>query len=170
MLAESSRALTRFAFALVLLFTVTGHSLAAGDQGIVQLTAFAELEEVQVDADGARRVEFLPAEKVVPGDVVLYRTRYLNRGGDAAEQVVIRNPIPEHMVYVMGSAFGELAQVDFSVDGGESFAAPELLRVPDGEGGQRAAAAADFTDIRWILERGLAPGEDGQVGFRAQLQ
>ncbi|MCB1162263.1 MAG: hypothetical protein R3C71_13260 [Candidatus Krumholzibacteriia bacterium] len=136
----------------------------------VTLEAAVEREVVRVDAQGIARQQRVPAEKAVPGELLFYRTRYANAGMSPAEDVIIHNPIPAHMVYMPGSAYGEIAQVEFSVDGGKTFAAPELLRVPDGEGGLRAARAEDYTDIRWTLVRGIAPGEDGQVGFSARLQ
>jgi hypothetical protein len=56
------------------------------------------------------------------------------------------------------------------VDGGKSFAAKESLKVRGEDGAMRAALPADFTHIRWQLEKPLAPGEVRAVSFRARVE
>jgi uncharacterized repeat protein (TIGR01451 family) len=107
---------------------------------------------------------------VVPGDQVIYTISCANHGTEAAENVLITNPIPEHMRYVPRTAETEGAAVLFSVDGGNTYGAPEDLVVDDGHGGPRRALAADYTHIRWSIAKPLAPDEITRVAFRAILE
>ena len=58
--------------------------------------------------------------------------------------------------------------IEFSVDGGVSYAAAEDLTV-DKDGQSRAATAEDYTHIRFVMQDDLAAGAQGIARFRAQL-
>jgi len=87
-----------------------------------------------------------------------------------AGNVTIMNPVPEHMAYVDKSAEGTGARIDYSIDGGKTYAAPDKLKVTDGQGKVRPALAQDYTHIRWVLIAPLAPGGTGGVSFKARLK
>jgi hypothetical protein len=55
----------------------------------------------------------------------------------------------------------------FSVDGGRTFGQPNELTVPAADGSRRAAAAEDYTHIRWRLKTPLPAGATGFARFRA---
>lgn len=157
----------------VLTFVGTAVALADGAAGLqspVQLESRAEIETVVENADGSVTVQREPAAKVVPGNEVFYTMRYRNGGGDQAEDVVITNPIPEHMVLMRTGALAPGQRLVFSVDGGRVFDDLAKLRVTDSTGRSRPATAADCTHLRWVFERALEPGETGAVGYVAQLQ
>ncbi len=134
----------------------------------VALNSVAEVEILVSDADGVEHSKRVPAERVVPGDTVIYSTVFSNNGEDSAEGLVINNPIPEHMSFLAGSAFGP-AEIVFSIDGGDRFDRPEGLWLADTSGAKRQARPDEYTHIRWTLNDPLAPGQSGQVGFSAQL-
>ncbi len=140
--------------------------LAAG--GTVELVAVVEREVATVGADGQERTQRVEAKKVVPGEEVIFTTQYANVGDDVAEDLVISNPIPEHVRFKAGSAFGDGALVTYSVDGGKTFDVPERLTVTD-RGVERPATVADYTHVRWVVGPALEPGASGFVGFRAVL-
>ena len=131
----------------------------------------------KVDATGSTRsltcvfdVQLrITAERVIPGEEVIYTISAQNEGADPAENVVITDPIPEHMTYVAGSAAGMSTEVRFSIDDGESWDTADALRVIDAQGVARRASAEDYTHIQWTFTRSLEPGEDGTVHFRATL-
>lgn len=152
----------------VLMFGATAPAVADG--GGVELESLAEVEVVVENHDGTVTVKREPANKVVPGDEVVYTMRYRNRGGDPAEDVVITNPIPEHMVLMRTEALAPGQKLVFSVDGGQVFDALATLQVTESTGRMRPATAADCTHLRWVFEHPLAPGETGEVGYVAQLQ
>lgn len=147
-------------------------SLAAGaiaqESGHLNVRTVVQKEEVTIDDDGNRRTRLVDATKVVPGDEVVYTVSFSNVSDEPAENVVITNPLPAELSYVDGSAFGPGADVQFSVDGGVTFAAPRDLEVSE-DGVARAATADDFTHIRWVMGEQIAPGAQGIAQFRARL-
>lgn len=137
----------------------------------VTVTSSAEVEIVQKTADGKTVVKRIDATvaKVTPGDVVLFTNRYRNTGTKPAADVIVVNPVPEHMTYVDLSAEGKGTRVEFSIDGGKNYAAPEKLSVTDKEGRVRPALPKDYTHIRWTVTAPLAPGAGGMVTFKARV-
>lgn len=136
----------------------------------LQLTMVSEKEITVVNERGQKETRRVEPSLVVPGDEVIYTVRYRNEAAQAADNVVITNPIPEHMTYSDSSARGGDTQITYSIDGGKSFDAPERLRVPDGKGGLRPATAADYTHIRWGFKSPVPAGAEGAVSYRARLQ
>ena len=155
-----------------LFFAVTCAVLSTGvnaqDTGHIDIKTVVQKEAVSIDDTGERTTELVTAETVVPGDEVVYTVSFSNVSDAPAENVVITNPLPEQLTYVGGSAFGPGADVQFSVDGGESFAAADELSVTE-DGFDRPARNEDFTHIRWVMNSDIAPGEHGMAQFRARL-
>jgi uncharacterized repeat protein (TIGR01451 family) len=110
------------------------------------------------------------AGKVVPGDEVIYTITFANRGTEPAADVVITNPVPEHMIFTRVEETPRGAVVSMSADGGSRYDAPRNLTVTDAKGQTRPAQESDFTHVRWTFRNPLEPGEAGSVSFRAQLQ
>lgn len=154
--------------ALLLLVPVAA---VAQQKGGIELKSAAEVEVVQKDPNGVQVTRRVEAEKanVLPGDTVIFTVGYVNRGEEAATNVVIGNPVPQHMVYVDKSAQGAGARIEFSVDGGKSFAPLEQLTIKNASGLERPARAEDVTNVRWILAR-LEKGGTGSVSFRAKVK
>jgi len=107
------------------------------------------------------------AERVVPGDVLIYTVEVRNVGQYAVESAVVVQPVPNHMMYLAGSAVGPGVDVDFSVDGGRSFDKPENLKSLSAAA---RATAAEYTHIRWRLRNRLKPDSIAYVRFRAQVK
>jgi uncharacterized repeat protein (TIGR01451 family) len=120
--------------------------------------------------DGTQETKRTQAERVVPGDEVIYTIRYQNVGKDPAEAVAITNPVPDHMEFrrVLDEV-PEHAELTFSIDGGATFDVPAELVVTTDEG-PRPALPEEYTHVRWTLREPLPPGAVGQVSFRARLQ
>ena len=133
------------------------------------IKAIAEVESRSVEA-GREVVKLIPADRVVPGDRVIYTLEVRNTGATAVEVPIITNPIPEHMRYVADSALGPGALVSYSIDGGRSFERAENLKVPGIDGQLRPAVAADYTDIRWQLKNSLKAHSVVFVRFRALVK
>lgn len=138
--------------------------------GKVNLTASAEKEVQVTNAKGEKELKRVEAKKALPGDVVIYTVTYANTGKEVAENIFVTNPVPEHMVYVEGSATGKNALVTYSVDGGKTFAEPDKLKVRKADGMERLAATPDYTHIRWTFKKSVQPGATGSVSFRAKLK
>ena len=142
----------------------------ANSSNAIQLTSVVELEVVSKDEQGNEIVKRIPAEKVTPGSEVIYTTRFKHNGSQAAEDIVISNPIPEHTVYKVNSATGKGTDILYSVDNGQSFHHQDKLAVVENDGSTRAAEAKDYTDIRWTYRGQLQPGDEGAVEFRVVLK
>jgi uncharacterized repeat protein (TIGR01451 family) len=135
----------------------------------LEIKSIAEVESPVAQsksARGSRGVELVAADRVVPGDRVIYTLEVRNGGATPIDAPGFTYAIPEHMRYVADSAVGPGAEVSYSVDGGRSFARPEDLKVKGPDGKLRAAAAADYTDIRWQLKNSLKANSVAFVRFR----
>jgi uncharacterized repeat protein (TIGR01451 family) len=154
----------------MILISTGMHPAWSQEKGAVELKAVAEMEVEVINDDGQKEIQRVPAQKVVPGDVVIYTIYYTNNGAEAAENFVITNPVPEHMVYLASSAEGENSEITYSVDRGNSYDLPGNLTITDSRGKQTAAKVSDYTHIRWSINEPVAPDETGFVNFRAQLE
>lgn len=135
--------------------------------------AFADLvaaqrveKEVLVRAaDGTEKIERRPADRVKPGQQVIYTLSYENPSSSPAGDVVLIMPVPRETTYVEGSVTGPGASVTFSADGGETYVARGRLVVTE-DGRERAATNGDITHVKWTLAGALAPKGRGEVSFR----
>lgn len=156
-------------FILVLLVFLSGSALAQ-DAALVSLRSEVLREVEEINEKGEKEIRLVPAPSAMPGEVLIFRIVYTNEGVEAADNVQLTNPVPEHMVYEGGSAKGEGATVTFSVDDGLTFDVPAALTVVDENGKTRPAEAADYTHIRWKIDEPVPSGREGTVSFRARLK
>jgi len=158
---------------IIIMFSVLciiGSPVWAVGKSSIALTSVAELEKEAFNEEGMKVLKRVPAAKVIPGDEVIYTISYTNPGKENADNVLITNPIPEHMLYQKGSASGTGTSITFSVDGGKTYDLPEKLTVVNAEGKKVPAKPSDFTHIRWTLNQSVKPGEKGQVAYKALLE
>lgn len=127
---------------------------------------FELVSDVKVDkvtmADGKEVHALVEPAVVVPGDRLVFSTRYRNNGAVKAENIVVTNPIKPGIALAADGS----NDLVVSVDGGKSWGKLALLKVADGQGGQRAAQATDVTHVRWVLAS-VAPGASGTLSFNA---
>ena len=136
-------------------------------KGCIALKSTAEVEQEVVDAKGEKTKQLVPVQKVVPGKEVIWTITANNVCKQPSDNVTINNPVPEHMSYVAGSAFGAGSTISYSVDG-SAFGAPEELTVTE-NGAKRKARADEYRDIRWVFKSPLQPGASAIARFRAVL-
>ena len=151
-----------------------GLSLAAGALGqslpnAISVGVIAEVE-TRVSVNGRELTKLVPADRLTPGDEVIYTLEIRNTGAAAFRTLAVPFAIPEHMRYVADSAVGPGADVSYSVDGGRTFAWPDDLTVAGPQGGLRAASAADYTHILWRLKHGLKGHAVAFAHFRAVVK
>ncbi|MCP5091318.1 MAG: DUF11 domain-containing protein [Gammaproteobacteria bacterium] len=152
----------------VILITFAAVAVAQ-EQGHLDVQTTVQKEEVTINEAGESQKRLVTADVVVPGETVFYTITFMNVSAEPADNVVITNPIAEDLMYVDGSAFGPGMDIQFSVDGGATFAAAnELTVVEDGE--VRDAIAADFTHVRWVMQNDLDVGAQGTARFAAILE
>lgn len=157
---------------MIILLLPLSAGAQAQEKGSIELKSVSEVEVVTTNAAGRKEVKRVDTGKaaIVPGDTVVFTTVYRNIGAKPAEKVVITNPVPEHTLYLDKSAGGKGAAIDFSADGGRSYAAPDKLTAKDAQGKVRKAVAADYTHIRWSLTKPVPPGGKGSVSFKAKIK
>lgn len=119
----------------------------------IQLKLKAEKEVKMTNADGITVRSVVPADKVLPGETVVYTITYLNSGAKDASDVVIHNPIPKEMIYLDGSAEGDGTEIQFSVDGGKTYKPAGELTTALADGTSRPAEPREYNAIRWTLLR-----------------
>jgi uncharacterized repeat protein (TIGR01451 family) len=135
----------------------------------LQVRAIAEVESKSVEA-GRAVVKLIPADRVVPGDRVIYTLEARNTGATALDTPIVTYAVPDHMRYIANSAVGPGAEVRFSIDGGHSFDRAENLKMNGPDGRPRAAVGADITHIRWRLKNSLQANSVAFVRFRALVE
>lgn len=133
------------------------------------IRSIAEVESRSIEA-GREVVKLIPADRVVPGDRVIYTLEVRNTGATALDAPTVTNPVPEHMRYIADSAVGPGAEVSYSVDGGHNFERAPNLKVLGFDGRPRPAIAADYTHIRWQLKNSLKANSVAFVRFRALVE
>ena len=106
----------------------------------------------------------VPAKRLAQGQVVYYTLRITNPPPVFANKVQVSQMIPANTTYVPGSAAGPGADVEFSIDGGQTYAPAADLKLEDGV---TRASPERYTHIRWRLRNPLAPGATALARFRA---
>ena len=135
----------------------------------IAVRVIAEVE-AHVTDHGRTFNRLIPADKVVPGDSVIYTVEVHNAGRNSVDSPTVTQPVPAHMVYLADSAVGPGADVAYSVDGGLSFDAADNLKIAGANGAVRVATAADYTHIRWQLKSLLKADSTAFVRFRARVK
>jgi uncharacterized repeat protein (TIGR01451 family) len=155
--------------AAVLPLLLAGVAAAQTPTGPLEIRAVAEVESKTMNG-GRQAVKLIPADRVVPGDRVLYTLEVRNAGATALDAPIVIQLVPEHMRYVADTAVGPGADVTYSVDGGHTFERAENLKVTGSDGNPRLAVAADYTHIRWQLKKSLKVNSMAFVRFRALVK
>jgi uncharacterized repeat protein (TIGR01451 family) len=113
------------------------------------------------------------ASTINSGETIFYTLSYVNSGDEAATNAVLDDPIPKGTAYIDGSAFGNDAEITFSIDGGKTFKKPSLLtyeiKAPNGHMEKRVASSEEYTHIRWTVNVVPAKGS-GHVGFQVRVK
>jgi uncharacterized repeat protein (TIGR01451 family) len=168
------------ALALMALVSVAPMAgLAQDDDGpsVATVTGSGPLEtaidvqrlEVREGRHGEEVRRWVPATRLNAGDEVHYTVRVRNPGKAAVESIVVTKRLPFGVHYLRGSAAGPAAEVQFSLDGGKTFATAEQLSKSEGGGkpGARKALESEYTHVRWVLSRPLGPSSTALLRFRA---
>lgn len=152
-------------FLILVLVSMTTLATAAWATEAVELRTQL-VAEVRESAGTQERPTFrmVPATRLSQGQVVYYTVRITNPTPVFANKVQVSQQIPANTTYQVGSASGPGTEVEFSVDGGETFAAAGDLKLPDGV---TRAPPERYTHIRWRLRNPLAPGATALARFRA---
>jgi uncharacterized repeat protein (TIGR01451 family) len=158
------------AITLLFLASMIPAAAAAEDGALVKLKSEVLKETQIVNEQGEKETLFVPVTSAMPGEVLIFTISYVNEGDEEARNILLTNPVPEHMVYEAQSAQGEGSRISYSVDGGSIYGPPDSLSIAGDDGQKRKAIPSDFTHIRWQLVDPVAPGGSGTVSFKASLK
>lgn len=127
-----------------------------------------EIEKVVENSDGSQSVTLVNADLVEPGETLFYSISYENDGTESAENVVLIMDVPREVTFVDGSASGA-STVTFSADNGSTYVARGRLTVNEGQT-YRSATGDDITNVKFTMEKPVAPSAKGKVAFKAILK
>ena len=158
--------------ATVLLLMLGSAAFAEDVKGTIVLESMNEVDVVVENEKGEKEVKRVDAAKarILPGDEIFFSVRFSNAGTEPAEDIVITNPVPEHMILKPMTIHGENASVILSIDNGKSFDRQEALFVVEEDGTKRPPKPEEYTHIRWSFSKEIMPGEQGSVGFSAIVE
>jgi len=179
----AGRWLTTTAGLCGLLVTVLGSPLAAWSQepvpdaqqgapvasgsGPLEATITAEMLREEEGPGGRKVRTWEPATHVSAGEEIYYTIRVRNPGKQPVTGITVTKRLPFGVLYRRGSAVGPACDVQFSIDGGTQFAPADRLGAATGEKPARKVPVSEYTHVRWILSRPLAPGATALLRFRA---
>ncbi|MEH6450592.1 MAG: hypothetical protein V7765_18115 [Oleispira sp.] len=127
-------------------------------------------EVVTVTAEnGSKSEQWQTPDKLLPGERVGYQIDFENKSDEPAAEIVIVNPIPKHTLYVPGSAKGLNTLIEFSADGGKTFALPTQLFI-EKDGERVLAETTDYTQVRWSLQKPLTAKASGSVQYVVKIK
>jgi len=106
-------------------------------------------------ADGSEEKRFVEARRLEAGEEIYYTIRVRNPGKEPVTDVVVTKRMPFGVDYVSGSARGPACDVGLSADNGKTYSS--------------AGKSGEFTHVRWVFQRPLAPGATALLRFRAPL-
>lgn len=141
---------------------LTAAAVAASGQATspsIKVRVIAEVE-TKVMEGGREVTRLVPADRVVPGDEVLYTLEIRNVSRADVVAPTVTNPVPAHMQYIADSASGPGVDITYSADGGATFDTPDNIR----------QKASDYTHIRWQLRNTLKSHAVAFARFRAVVK
>jgi uncharacterized repeat protein (TIGR01451 family) len=165
-------------FAILLLAVLALPAAASTDpdlpvataSGPVQVAAVVERLRHTRGRDGTISGEFVAPGRVRAGEELHYTIRVHNPGAKPVRDVRVTKRLPFGVRYVEGSAVGPSVKAEFSADGGTHFGPARELRVAAAGQAERPADPGDYTHVRWVLQRPLAPGATALLRFRAHFE
>ena len=134
--------------------TATGAAIATGSDLLETEIVVEKLEPANPPSRPHAR--FVPAGRLEAGDEVHYTIRVRNPGTNPVNDVQVTKRMPFGLHYLPGSAKGPACDIQFSADGGKTFAAK--------------LASGEYTHVRWSLQQPLPPGSTALLRFRATFR
>ena len=142
----------------------------------VKLEMGVDKQVTVIDENGQEKMEWQKLEgevAVQPGDILRYDVVSSNTGEIAAEKLVVNQPIPAQMTYVIGSAKGnDAAEATYSIDNGVTFVAEPMVEVtlPDGTVEMQPAPAEAYTHVKWSFKEALGESEAVNVSHEVTVK
>lgn len=136
----------------------------ASGSGLVAVSIQAETLTADGRSGQPQRA-WRPAGRLAVDQQVFYTVRVHNPGNRPVTDVIVTKRLPFGVRYAVGSAVGPDCAVQVSTDGGASFRPADAASMASSV--DVSAGSADYTHLRWLLRRPLAPGATALLRFRA---
>lgn len=143
----------------------------------VQLNLSVAKQVVERDSQGKEKITWQEEGQKVsvrPGDILRYSLSSKNAGDRPVKNLVLTQPIPKGMLYVLNSASrggDHSAQLTYSIDGGRTFvASPTVQVMVNGKSESRPAPAEAYTHVRWTLTNSLAASATAKVDYQVNVR
>jgi uncharacterized repeat protein (TIGR01451 family) len=130
--------------------------VAATGSGPLETEILVEGLATGEGANGREEKRFVEAQRLEAGEEIYYTIRVRNPGKEPVTDIVVTKRMPFGVDYVAGSAAGPACDVELSADNGVTYSS----------GGK----PGEFTHVRWVFHRPLAPGATALLRFRATFR
>lgn len=135
----------------------------------IQSTAF--VEQTTKDSTGKDVKTEALATNVVPGETVTFKNVISNKGATPAKDIVVTNPLPDHMTFVSAySTDTNNTNITYSLDGKEFGDLTKLSVKDKTTGNARSALPEEVKFVRWAVKTQLSGNSNLEVGYKATLQ
>lgn len=149
---------TSFSIALLALGAVTAQAES------FSASQTSRLDVPEVLNSNAIDIEFEEAKIANPGERSRFHLSFTNEGDVPAENIVLLMPVPSDVDVVSGTATDSRAVVSYSMDGGLTFASPDVF-LEGSALGEEEVQLANVTTVRWALTDPVPPGESGALSY-----
>jgi uncharacterized repeat protein (TIGR01451 family) len=152
---------------------VLSAAFAQGEPLSVTLEGY--LVNIVTKDDGTKEEVFIAASEARPGQVVEYRVIVTNVSSETvpASNAFITGPIPDTTTYIADSATLSNSEVtlEFSADGGRTFATKPLIEKENAEGIKESVEALpeEFTAARWAILLPIEPQHTLTLKYRVTV-
>jgi len=164
----SRRARARLCGALLAATALAGVAQTAEPaRGGLQVSSTLERIAPKVADDRGAALDVAAATVASGADELVLSVEFTNTSKQVVDAVRITSPVPADVRYVADSASGPGSEALFSVDQGRTFGRPDELTIVGADGVARAAEAAEYTHVRFVLDAPLDAGALGIARFRA---
>ena len=157
--------------AIALIMTIlTSMPTAASAKPLLKLSLAGEI--VSKDAKGQEQATPVDAASMpAPGQTLRYVITATNKGDEAARNVIPVGKIPRGTIYKSGSASSDSTRVEFSLNGGKTWAAQPKVTVHTPTGDVvKLADPSTYTAVRWLSEKPLAPQASTNYSYEVQVK
>lgn len=144
---------------LACLALALGAATPAGANLALETQTF--VERVITDINGSARRVLVPADRIAPGDSLVFVVAWRNTGRRPVRGGALTNGIPGRVLIDAADP-----AMDVSIDGGRRWGRLDQLWLPTPLGGTRRATAQDVTHVRWPVPATIAPGQGGRISYR----
>jgi uncharacterized repeat protein (TIGR01451 family) len=132
----------------------------AGTSAVAKPTVALKLVGVILEKNASGTITPVPVESTPakPGESIRYTITAVNTSGEVAKKFASAGRIPSGTQYEPGSStIAAPGHIEFSLDGGKTWAEKPMVRVrqPDGSMAIKPADPATYTNIRWLSGKDL---------------